>query len=623
MIGARANHEPSRSLWLFRIILGILITLPAVSQLRAEDVRTAELTPGAMALREADLPQVISATDLVRYKHIFALQADAKWAEADREMKRLEDPVLLGSVLSLRYRDNRYKASYAELKAWLERYADEASAKFIYNLAVARHPAGAPLPPKPPAPVGHTQVADELGIAPHPTETAKADRAAVPSALEKRATALRLEIRKLADTDPRKAEQMLAGADAKQLIDTATRDQLRAEIAEGYLAEGNAQQALSMSAATETAAYAPVANWNAGLAAWRLNRLDEARNRFQALARSAGQSGWVKSAAAFWAARVELKARRPENYAYWLKIAAENSRTFYGILARRLLGIDQNLSFDSDRFTEFDAQLVRGTEAGRRILALIAVNERELAATELRQLAARGSSTLLQSLASLADRANLPAASLELAAMLANSDGRSHDLSLYPVPRWEPHGGFTVDRALLFALMRQESQFLPDAKNHSGATGLMQLMPATARSMAERTGAALPAANRRAERATLSDPELNLSLAQEYVQVLLSDPRIKANLLLFAVSYNHGPTAVMSWLNTQPEYRDDPLLFLESVPWQESRIYAQRVLTNYWIYRQRLNQPTPDLDALAGGHWPTYTALDGKSVADGGRHAKN
>ena len=48
-----------------------------------------------------------------------------------------------------------------------------------------------------------------------------------------------------------------------------------------------------------------------------------------------------------------------------------------------------------------------------------------------------------------------------------------------------------------------------------------------------------------------------------------------------------------------------------------------RVLTNYWIYRLRLNQPTPALDALAAGHWPTYIAQDGTAVADNGRHAQD
>jgi soluble lytic murein transglycosylase len=616
------THRASRGLW---IILGLALTLPGASRAAAQDVRTAELTPGAVFLREADLPRVLSQADVSRYQHIFALQQSAHWQDADREIAQLNDKLLLGSVLGQRYRNNSYRASYSELVQWLERYGDQPDAKTIYALALNRHVKGAALPPRPLVSSIPAAAADDLGIEPRPADPllAKYDRKALVPAVARRAAALRDNIRDLATDEPRKAELLLAGNEAKELIDTSTRDQLRAAIAAGYLAQGAAQEALTMSATTETAAYAPVANWNAGLAAWRLDRLDEARGRFQSVARSAGQSAWVKSAAAFWAARVELRAKRPENYAYWLRIAAENPRTFYGILARRLLGIDQNLSFDPDRFTQFDAQLVQGTDAGKRILGLLAVGEPDLAAVELRQLAARGSPTLLQSLTALADRANLPGVSLQLAAMLANNDGRNHDLALYPVPRWEPLGGYTVDRALIFALMRQESQFLPQARSHSGATGLMQLMPATARFMAERTGIPMKTVNRKAEREALNDPEYNLMLAQEYVQLLLNDNRIKGNLILFSVAYNHGPTAMARWQASRPEAHDDPLLFLESVPWQQSRVYTLRVLTNYWIYRMRLSQPTPDLDALAGGQWPTYMAFDGKLVADAGRHAQH
>jgi soluble lytic murein transglycosylase len=612
------TQRATRGLW---IILGSALTLTSASPTSAQDIRTAELMPGNALLHEASVPQILSQPDITRYERIFALQQTAHWQDADREIARLDDKLLLGSVLGQRYRNNSYHPSYGELVEWLARYADQPDAKTIYALALNRRVKGAVAPPKPLLSAALAPVADDLGIEPHPADLpVKRNHQALDPAAARRATALSNEIRDLAPDEPHKAELLLAGNEAKELIDTATRDQLRAAIAAGYLARGAAQEALTMSATTETAAYEPVANWNAGLAAWRLNRLDEARTRFQAVARSSGQSAWVKSAAAFWAARVELRARRPQNYGYWLRVAAENPRTFYGILARRLLGIEQNLSFDSDHFTAFDAELVQGSEAGRRILGLLAVNEPELAAAEIRQLAAHGSSSLQQSLATLADRANLPGVSLQLAAMLANSDGRNHDLALYPVPRWEPLGGYTVDRALLFALMRQESQFLPQARSHSGATGLMQLMPATARFVAERTGIPLKTANRKAERQALSDPEYNLMLAQEYVQLLLSDNRIKGNLILFSVAYNHGPTAVARWQEEAPEYKDDPLLFLESVPWEQSRVYTLRVLTNYWIYRMRLDQPTPDLDALAAGKWPTYIAFDGTAVADAGRH---
>jgi soluble lytic murein transglycosylase-like protein len=594
------------SLWIILVSTGSALTAGSVS---AQELRTALLTPGDAVLREAALPHVLSSDDLARYRRIFAAQQSGHWQQADRDIAALSDRLLLGDVLAQRYRAESYRPTYRELVEWLQHYGDEPDAKAIYALALTHRPKGAAPPPRPSAAMqGDASSDDDIAPAPNFVAASRRLLTLLPAEAH-RADALRQQITDLATHDPRRAEQLLASKEAKLLIDSDTRDDLRAAIAEGYLAQGEPQAALTLSAGNETAAYAPVANWNAGLAAWRLGRLDEARGHFQALARSSGQSAWVKAAAAFWAARVELKARRPENYGYWLRIAAESPRTFYGILARHLLGIDRDASFASDPFTQFDAQLVVGTDAGKRVLALVALGQDNLAAAELHQLAGRSTPTLLQSLAALADRANLPGVSVALAGLLGDTD-HSREVALYPVPRWEPIGGFTVDRALLYALMRQESQFVPAARSQSGATGLMQLMPSTARSMAERTGAPLGARNSKKERAALNDPEYNLMLAQEYVRVLLRDSRIKNNLILFAASYNLGPTATVHWQAAHPEYRKDPLLFIESIPSKESRVFTQKVLTNYWIYRQRLGQPMPDLDALAAGKWPTYTALD-------------
>ena len=358
----------------------------------------------------------------------------------------------------------------------------------------------------------------------------------------------------------------------------------------------------------QTGADSPPAKWRAGLAAWRDGRLDEARADFAAVAKAKGQSPWTVSAAAFWAARVELKSRRPENVAYWLGIAAERPHTFYGLIARRLLGVDAFFNFDSEPFTEVDAQAIKGTAGGRRALAYIQTGDDTAAEAEVRLLAARASTQMLRSVAALADRANMPALSLQLASMLSSRDGRNHDHALYPVPRWRPQSGFTVDRALLFAVMRQESLFVPHVVSYAGARGLMQLMPATARSMALLTG--VGADDRRAQREQLADPEINLTLAQEYIHSLLGDDHIRGNLLFLTLAYNGGPGALERFKAVAADRRTDPLLFLESFPTGQSRIFTERVLTNYWIYRMRLGQPTPDLDALAAGQWPTYTALE-------------
>jgi len=353
------------------------------------------------------------------------------------------------------------------------------------------------------------------------------------------------------------------------------------------------------------------ATWGKGLADWRANRIDRARRAFETAARSQESSRWIISAAAFWAARAELRSDRPELVNYWLGIAARNPRTFYGLLARRTLGVDSYIDFDLPGFTALDGRALDGIAAGRRALALIEIGDNGRAEAELRALAQDAPASLLESILAVADRAGLVSLAANLTPRVAASREDDRNRVQYPVPRWKPRGGFQVDRALLYGLMRQESRFKPVARNPSGASGLMQLMPSTARIMASHTGL----------RGGLTDPSINMALAQQYVIELLGDSHINGNLFYFAVAYNSGPGNLQQLLE-KARNGDDPLMFVESIANRETRFFIHQVLTNYWIYRLRLRQPTPDLDALAAGEWPIYTALDEDAEVPV-RHAQN
>jgi soluble lytic murein transglycosylase len=572
----------------------------------APGVQTASLTPGGDAVREAALPAILSSRDATRYRRIMALQDDGRWAAADGEIAALQDPLLLGHVLAQRYLHRAYKAKFAELCDWLDHYADHPAAHAIHALAVRRRPAGAAAPAKPEGtPVALRGIVDDPADLRPPAHAASSDAAAHA----------KLEIRRLSRAEPEAAEQRLHDADSRHLFADADYDEARADVAEGYLFIGENHKALLLAATARTPAFRPLAHWDAGLAAWRLGRLGEARTHFETLARMPGLSRWNLSAAAFWAARIHARSHRPDLVHYWLGLAAGNPRTFYGLLARRMLGRDSTFNFEPEIFTDIDLDDLAAIPAARRALALLQLDATPAAELELRTLANAAPFTIYPALVALADRGNMPALSLQLSAMLSEVDGRRHDHALYPVPRWQPAGGFTVDRALVFALIRQESQFLPNAESSAGAIGLMQLMPATARAMATRSGIRLARAPERAGTgrsgtgATLTDPAINLALGQEYLTELLDSEPIKGNLILLAAAYNSGPAAVLRW-RARPEYRDDPLLFLESLPSRETRVFAQRVLTNYWVYRLRLGQETPDLGRLAAGLWPVYAALD-------------
>jgi soluble lytic murein transglycosylase-like protein len=239
----------------------------------------------------------------------------------------------------------------------------------------------------------------------------------------------------------------------------------------------------------------------------------------------------------------------------------------------------------------------------RRAIALGQIGAATQAEREIRKLAARAAPELMAGLLALAKSLDLPAAQMRLAQSLGRNGGR-HDLTaLFPMPSWQPASGYTLDRALVFAFMRAESAFDPRAESHAGARGLMQVMPATAQFIAASADLELRHGN------ALFEPETSILLGQAYLEHLLQRPSIGDNLIFLAVAYNAGPARVSRWQEAL-ESDEDPLLFLESIPLREPRVYVKKVLTNFWIYRTRLGQPEPSLEALAKSRWPTYRTLD-------------
>lgn len=344
------------------------------------------------------------------------------------------------------------------------------------------------------------------------------------------------------------------------------------------------------------------ARYEAGLAAWRGKRWAEAVGDFESVARNGTTASWYVAASAFWAARAHLLLKEPQKVNGWLVTAAEQPRTFYGMLARRMLALSPETQFDPQPLAKAEIAQLQALPGGRRALALVQVGETDRAEAELRALSTRGNKSLASAIVGLADLANMPALCLALGRQQGRDAPRQIE-SQFPVPRWRPRDGFSVDRALLFALMMQESRFDTEAQSGSGAAGLMQLMPGTAKSVARRAG--IPLRNV----AELVDPVLNLSLGQEYVKQLIGHEQINGNLILVLATYNSGTGSLAKW-QSKPEYQSDPLLFIESLPRDTTRLYVERVLTNMWIYRQRLGEDAPDLESLAAGQWPAYVSMD-------------
>ena len=99
----------------------------------------------------------------------------------------------------------------------------------------------------------------------------------------------------------------------------------------------------------------------------------------------------------------------------------------------------------------------------------------------------------------------------------------------------------------------------------------------------------------------------------------MSDRSIPNDLFRLTTAYNAGPGNLRRW-ERKIKYGSDPLLFIESLPSRETRLFIERVLTNLWLYRDRLGQPAPSLDDVVAGSWPGYRQLDGtvsEQIADG------
>ena len=107
----------------------------------------------------------------------------------------------------------------------------------------------------------------------------------------------------------------------------------------------------------------------------------------------------------------------------------------------------------------------------------------------------------------------------------------------------------------------------------------------------------------------LYEPEININLGQKYLAYLMENDLVGRNLFLLAAAYNAGPGNLKKW-REKIKTGSDSLMFIESLPSRETRNFIERVVANFWIYRNRLGQPVPSLKSLAEGGIPMYQVLD-------------
>ena len=344
-----------------------------------------------------------------------------------------------------------------------------------------------------------------------------------------------------------------------------------------------------------TGDWASQAAWISGLASWRLNDCNSAAIFFQQVAQLAQQRE-LRAGGYYWAARAQQSCRRPTQVTPLLKAAAsadESPESFYGLLARESLGMPTQLP--ADRLAGFDPPIDQYPNV-KRAIELARIGEPALAEEMLRHQAAIGVPTEHHALIQLAKRLDLAAAQLWLANH-GQWGAQSDAADRYPNPRWSPLNGWRVDPALAFGHIVQESAFRRTAVSTAGAVGLMQVLPVTAELVSRNRGVPF-------SRAALTDPTYNLEYGQSFIEMMRRDPGTAGQLPRVIASYNAGPLPVARWAGIND--KGDPLLWIESLPYWETRYYVPSVLRNMWVYQGLNREETTTLKAMAEHRWPSF-----------------
>nr|WP_243415017.1 lytic transglycosylase domain-containing protein [Altererythrobacter segetis] len=401
---------------------------------------------------------------------------------------------------------------------------------------------------------------------------------------------------RITNDDPDAARALLDGVDA--LLSGDARAEWRQRVAWSYYIENRDPQALAIAQTVSDGSGAWVAegDWVAGLAAWRMGDCATAGASFErAAARSTNAE--LRNAAFYWASRSALRCRQPERSAQLLRAAAVNDETLYGMLAAEQLGRSlPDLAGRAD-FTESDWKRIKDSDNVRVAIALTEIGRDDLASQVLIHEAKLADAKDFAPLSRLARELGLPQTQLYLA-YNAPAGASPDPAARYPAPKWAPVGGWQVDPALAFAHTLQESAFRGRAISPASAQGLMQITPITVREFAPRLGLS-------ASQVDIFDPGTNLAFGQQNLKMLRDSAATQGELPKIMAAYNAGLSPVTRW-NSQVNDQGDPLLYMESIPYWETRSYVATVMRNYWMYERQAQAPSATRVALAENAWPMF-----------------
>ena len=544
--------------------------------------------------------KVLSENDIRSYRALFDLQEKGEWQLADQIIGGIKNPVLMGHVLYQRYMHPRlYRSKFNELNQWLYQYGDHPGNVAIRKLALKRRPS--------------------KGTFVYPLRHPADKSLRTSPSFESRLVKLPYKAQKLRNKVRSMVQSGYVTVALKQIEEPQSRKNLGlagyalslGDIARGYYRYHKWDKAIAITRQLDslpvTSAKGDVleAYWWGGLSAWQKKEFTVAAEFFEKFAQAHVQGEQEKAKGYYWAALSLIMAGFPDLSSAKLHHGCIYSLYFYGYLSCEALAIESNNKSIKHRLPDVRQSALAkfsSAEAIVRARALIEVGKMQLAIKELKPFATPYINVdTLKSMTLLAEYYHIPYMHYLAARSILKVTGNAYIPALYPQPQWEPKGGFQIDKAILYGMIRQESHFNPYAKSYKKASGLMQVMPSTA---------AFIGGKKYREQSMLYDPQESIHLGQNYLTWLLDLPSIDDNLLRGLIAYNGGPGNLKIWQKKIANSGFHPLLYIESLPPRETRNYVKSVLMNVWMYRDLMQQSKPTLSSILNGQWPMYMPLD-------------
>jgi soluble lytic murein transglycosylase len=284
--------------------------------------------------------------------------------------------------------------------------------------------------------------------------------------------------------------------------------------------------------------------------------------------------------AGYWQGRAAEAAGRSSEARQAYASAAEQSTSYYGQLARAKLGLPQ---IELNGAPSARGRGVERLEVVRAVALLYALDEREIAIPIYGDMGENGDPEALVGLGELASR-NSDARGMLLLGKSALNRGLPFDFYAYPTTGIPPFKsiGPEVERAVVYAIARQESAFNQAVVSPAMAYGLMQVTPGAGQYVTKKYGASFDL-NR-----LKTDPVYNATLGAAELGGLLDDYR--GSYIMTFAAYNAGRGSVRKWIERYGDPRDpkvDAVDWVESIPFSETRNYVQRIMENLQVYRAR------------------------------------